>query len=525
MVQNDDVPDCYWTEEGLGRLASVIGTPLCAYNLKSQPNVLPFAKMCVQCKVGEPLPEKIKATDFNPFTKQMTVVEIPIKYQHKPKVCSSFTKLKLVDEVEKLKGILKPPASSKKVDSDGFQQSVKKADLRSFLLDNEITLAGIFRNKELASFNTSGIPSAVLGDFNTIKDLSETCGEKDLWTRDIQDFKDFISSSGLDDIRFSGAFHTWWDKRKSPITRKLDRVLGNHEWFTDQQNAEVFFTPWGLSDHSATILNIPTAMQGNNKPFQFFNFWLDHPDFIPAVRTAWQTHIVGNPMYILTQKLLLVKKALKNLNKKFGSVHNQIKTTREQLSLVQAKILNQNHVPSDLDFEKGLTETLWNLLDQEESIARQKSRVQWLEKGDNNTTFFHKKVANNWNTNKILSLTNANGERLTDGASIKSEAVNYFQSLFSSHHQGYSGVSSLQPLLRKSISPDLAIGLLPKASDTEIFNTLKSMKSNKSSGPDGFNVNFFLHTWDIAERDFLMLSITSWILAISPITSMLQWLP
>lgn len=35
------------------------------------------------------------------------------------------------------------------------------------------------------------------------------------------------------------------------------------------------------------------------------------------------------------------------------------------------------------------------------------------------------------------------------------------------------------------------------ASDDEILHTLKHMKHNKSPGPDGFNVHFFIHTWEI----------------------------
>lgn len=58
-------------------------------------------------------------------------------------------------------------------------------------------------------------------------------------------------------------------------------------------------------------------------------------------------------------------------------------------------------------------------------------------------------------------------------------------------------------MLNKRISPEQAQQLTFKASDKEIYDTLKSMKRNKSPGPDGFNVNFFLAAWDIVGRDFL----------------------
>ena len=40
----------------------------------------------------------------------------------------------------------------------------------------------------------------------------------------------------------------------------------------------------------------------------------------------------------------------------------------------------------------------------EESFKRQKSRVRWMAIGDQNTKFFHKKLAGNRTRNKILSI-------------------------------------------------------------------------------------------------------------------------
>ena len=55
----------------------------------------------------------------------------------------------------------------------------------------------------------------------------------------------------------------------------------------------------------------------------------------------------------------------------------------------------------------------------------------------------------------------------------------------------------------KKIKPLQALLLSRLVSDDEIFSTLKSMKQNRSPGPDGFNVNFFIHTWDIVGSDIL----------------------
>ncbi|KAK1374346.1 hypothetical protein POM88_030539 [Heracleum sosnowskyi] len=44
--------------------------------------------MCVQYKIGDPLPDMIKAVDFNSITREKSIVEVLVSYQQKPKVCS-----------------------------------------------------------------------------------------------------------------------------------------------------------------------------------------------------------------------------------------------------------------------------------------------------------------------------------------------------------------------------------------------------------------------------------------------------
>lgn len=72
----------------LSRLGSVIGPPLCADALTSQLEVLPFAKMCMQYKVGDPLPNVIEVVDLDPITEQKNIVEVKVTYLNKPMICS-----------------------------------------------------------------------------------------------------------------------------------------------------------------------------------------------------------------------------------------------------------------------------------------------------------------------------------------------------------------------------------------------------------------------------------------------------
>lgn len=47
--------------------------------------------------------------------------------------------------------------------------------------------------------------------------------------------------------------------------------------------------------------------------------------------------------------------------------------------------------------------------------------------GDNNTKFFHKKVASNRMRNKILSICDEQGNRLEDSEAKKTEILRFYQ--------------------------------------------------------------------------------------------------
>ncbi|KAK1360700.1 hypothetical protein POM88_045174 [Heracleum sosnowskyi] len=357
----------------------------------------------------------------------------------------------------------------------------------------------------MAALDTVLKPWAIMGDFNTIQDLNESTGGTGRWTSDMSIFKNFLTSSGLSDIHYSGAYHTWWNNQSSnSITRKLDRILGNADWLSTQQNSDAVFLPWGMSDHCASILNLPTKDVILTKPFQFYNYWLDRPDFMQIMKDAWDTQVHGNLFYIIHCKLNIVKKKLSNLRRRDGSINSQLAAVKGQLCDVQEMILNNTLHDGIFYLEKSLNGRLWDLFNREESIAHQRSRVQWLELGDKNTAYFHKKVAANWNNRKIPRLIDSSGMVLSTTEDIKNEAVSHFQNLFTEDLVDYPGIDQLHLLIKKKITPAQAQYLTLRATDEEILKVLKSMKRNRSPGPDGFNVSSILNStgWSLPSSNY-----------------------
>lgn len=122
---------------------------------------------------------------------------------------------------------------------------------------------------------------------------------------------------------------------------------------------------------------------------------------------------------------------------------------------------------------------------------KQRSRVKWLNEGDQNTKFLNQKGKARGSINKINHIS-INGSRTEDPTLIQAQAVNYFSNLFNPH-QG-----QLNTLLFQIDSPMVTDSqnsfLISTTSELEVKTAIFFLKKNSSPGPDGFNVGFFTAT-------------------------------
>lgn len=90
-VKFKNLPDYYWTREGLSCVASAIGPPICADKVTALLNPVPFAKICVRYKIGDPLPETLKVAvmDFNTLElSKDEFVDVEVSYPQRPLLCT-----------------------------------------------------------------------------------------------------------------------------------------------------------------------------------------------------------------------------------------------------------------------------------------------------------------------------------------------------------------------------------------------------------------------------------------------------
>lgn len=166
---------------------------------------------------------------------------------------------------------------------------------------------------------------------------------------------------------------------------------------------------------------------------------------------------------------------------------------------------------SEAEFKDGLDEgmdmspqsltILYNQLSalhrQNDTKWAQRARLQWVQNGDNNSSFFFNSVRFRNHFKSITNILDLNGVTHTDHMGITSSFVRYFSDLWTdpigvSHEELISFLPNEIP----QISVNDAANLIKEVSKLEVFEALQSLLKGKSPGPDGFNAEFFRFYWN-----------------------------
>ena len=261
----------------------------------------------------------------------------------------------------------------------------------------------------------------------------------------------------------------------------------------------------GVSDHCPLVTNLnfrPDSGHSKLYPFKFFNFWADHPAFLELVKDAWNSDVFSTPMYRLTHKLKSVKATLKAFNfHSFAKLSERVVDAKESLNQAQYELLNNPYDPLLVDNEKRCLKAFQDLACAEEGFRKQKSRIEWLKLGDQNTSFFHKAIKARNARNVIKVITLANGCRIEDTEVIKQEAVAHFKNIMCSDGPSSDHNHYLDNLDGLTWSPQHLDSLNSRISQEEIKSAIFSMNDSKAPSPDGFTSLFYKKAWSIVGSD------------------------
>lgn len=348
---------------------------------------------------------------------------------------------------------------------------------------------------ELQEFSrTHNKPWLIAGDFNDTRFPSErntSCHET---TRRSVLFNEWVDDMQLMEIEFSGAAHTW-ARGLTPETRRsgrLDRALCNSEWGLRFEAAKVKHLPAVHSDHCPLLISPNGFMPLHhiNRPFRFQAAWLRHESFHDFVQDKWHREEK------LIPALAKLSEDLQKWNKEiFGNIFHKKRSLLARIAGVQKALINQPN-RGLIKFESRLRKELDEVLEEEETLWYQKSRVEWLKDGDRNTTFFQlSTIIRRWK-NKITAIKDDNGEWLCDPQAVQGHIVNYFSKLFAEENPDHLSFD-----IPSDVFPELSRrdwdAINRPFNHVEIDMGIHQMGSLKAPGPDGFQALFFQKNWDL----------------------------
>ncbi|GJZ85805.1 RNA-directed DNA polymerase, eukaryota, reverse transcriptase zinc-binding domain protein [Tanacetum coccineum] len=239
-------------------------------------------------------------------------------------------------------------------------------------------------NRKTKFFDT--VVYAMSGDFNVTLNVSEHSSGSSSSSNDMKEFYECINDVKLEDINSSG------------LITKYPDIHG-------------CFLPFLISNHSPAILIMRNGIAKNKRAFRFSNFIAKRENFHQTVKEVWKQELQGYNMYRLVKKLKGLKGPLNKMSWKKGDVSDRVIRCRDDLKNIQSAM------EKDLD-NADLRNKSCELLNEyniakkeEESMLFQKARVEWLSKGDRNTSFFHKILKERRHKSKIMAICDENGTR------------------------------------------------------------------------------------------------------------------
>ncbi|KAL0293974.1 UNVERIFIED_CONTAM: LINE-1 reverse transcriptase, partial [Sesamum calycinum] len=212
-------------------------------------------------------------------------------------------------------------------------------------------------------------------------------------------------------LPFTGCHYTWHNcsEGSRSLWKRLDRMLVNEAWLDKWPNSAYTAALPSTSDHS------PLILQGENRVtdhgfFRFDNYLAKQSGFIDSVHRIWRHKIHGTAMMVYS---------------------------------VAVKM--------------------------EEQMLHQRSKLQWLKNGDQNSKIFFRKINSMRAKQRIYQISTQNGEVLTDMKEVTEEFISYFKTLLGgTRMQRDINLNFLRPVLRHRLTIEEADNICAPVTVTEI---------------------------------------------------------
>ncbi|KAH7659258.1 RNA-directed DNA polymerase protein, partial [Dioscorea alata] len=324
------------------------------------------------------------------------------------------------------------------------------------------------------SFSGSAMPWVVCGDFNAIfAKEDKACGVPN-W-EDIRQANAFTQQFGLFEPPLVGRMFTWTNGQANPLWVKLDRFLVNNAWALRIPRLAQNCLPRVGSDHVPIRLEVGKH-RSLVRPFRFELVWLSADGFQDIVKAWWvESSFDGCGAFIVSKKLSCLREKLRHWAKfSFRSIKLRKLALLNDLNVLDVAKESRTLDQAEQNQELFLHESLGVIHKQEELYWKQRSRLQWLREGDENTKFFHA-VANGRKNRNAIPRIEHDGRTCTNPKDIGTAFAAHFKNIFG------------------------------RKRDFRFQEAVFNLGSDKAPGPDGFPLQFFKSFWDTIKGDLFKL--------------------
>ncbi|KAL6195493.1 hypothetical protein ACLB2K_031112 [Fragaria x ananassa] len=326
--------------------------------------------------------------------------------------------------------------------------------------------------------------------------MSEKKGGSERVEAQMQKFVDVIDECGLLDVEVSGPFFTW---RRGDLLERLDRSLINQDAADLFPRIHELHVDARASDRIPIIL-YTNGLLGNGREkrkfvrrFQFKGFWSKEKDYGKIIKQNWSD---GGGIQVVRNNLKLIEKALGRWSRDtFGNIPRQIIRLNNELQII---LFDSTDIVA-IEKRKIAQEELRKLMEYEEQMWRQKSRITWLSEGDQNTKFFHGFAKARGRRNRVGRILDMTGNWQETSVGIQEAFINYFQGLLLS--EGCNHMDLVLDSIPQKVSVAMNKNLCRSFGRDEIECALKQMASDKAPGEDGFLARFYQQYWHVVGDD------------------------
>ena len=181
-----------------------------------------------------------------------------------------------------------------------------------------------------------------------------------------------------------------------------------------------------------------------------------------------------------------------------GHLNSQLFLAKEILHQLDIAQDSRTLQPNEMWLRNSLKKHSLVLASLLRTVARIRSRINWLQDGDANTKLFHKHSQHRKRKNFIAALRE--GDQILTSHEDKAAAIFDFYSNLIGADSDRTRTINLDHLDIPGY--DLEALDMPFAED-EVWHTIKDLPSDKAPGPDGFTGRFYKSCWSIIKEDVM----------------------